>query len=316
MTPSGKFVGIDVSKGQFDVAVRPTGEHWTSAHTEAGITMLVARLVSLRPMLVVLEATGGLEIALTGACATAGLPVVVVNPRHVRDFAKATGHLAKTDTLDAQVLAQFAEAVRPTPRPLPDVQTQALAARLTRRRQLVEMLVAEKTRRGQASSPIQKQIQVHLTWLERRLRVLDEELATAIRSSPLWREKDELLQSIPGVGPVLATTVLASLPELGILSRQQIAALVGVAPLNRDSGTIRGKRTIWGGRAHVRATLYMAAIVASRCNPMIRAFYHRLCAAGKAKKVALTACMRKLLTILNAILRTRRPWQDRWAPEA
>jgi transposase len=182
------------------------------------------------------------------------VPIVVVNPRQVRDFAKATGHLAKTDTLDAQVLAQFAEAVRPTPRPLPDVQTQELAARLTRRRQLVEMLVAEKTRRGQASSPIQKQIQVHLTWLERRLRALDEELATAIRSSPLWREKDELLQSIPGVGPVLATTVLASLPELGILSRQQIAALVGVAPLNRDSVTIRGKRTIWGGRAHVRAT--------------------------------------------------------------
>ena len=317
MAPRGKFVGIDVSKAQFDVAMRPTGEHWTSAHTEAGITMLVARLVSLRPTLVVLEATGGLEISLTGACAAAGLPVVV-NPRHVRDFAKATGHLAKTDTLDAQILAQFAEAVRPTPRPLPDAQTQELAARLTRRRQLVEMLVAEKTRRGQARGHIQKQIQVHLTWLERRLRDLDEELATAIRSSPLWREKDELLQSIPGVGPVVATTLLASLPELGILSRQQIAALVGVAPLNRDSGTIRGKRMIWGGRAHVRATLYlyMAAIVASRCNPMIRAFYHRLCAAGKAKKVALTACMRKLLTILNAILRTCRPWQDRWAPEA
>lgn len=244
------------------------------------------------------------------------MPVVVVNPRQGRDFAKATGHLAKTDTLDAQVLAQFAEAVRPTPRPLPDAQTHELAARLPRRRQLVEMLVAENTRRGQAPGPIQKQIQVHLTGLERRLRALDEELATAIRSSPLWREKDELLQSMPGVGPVLATTLRASLPELGILSRQQIAALVGVAPLNRDSGTIRGKRTIWGGRAHVRATLYMAAIVASRGNPMIRAFYHRLCAAGKAKKVALTACMRKLLTILNAMLRTRRPWQDRWAPEA
>jgi transposase len=317
MTPtSGKFVGIDVSKAQFDVAVRPAGEHWTSAQTGAGITLLVARLVSLRPTLVVLEATGGLEIALTMACAVAGLPVVVVNPRHVRDFAKATGHLAKTDTLDAQVLAQFAEAVRPTPRSLPDAQTQELAAQLTRRRQLVEMLVAEKTRRGQAPGPIQKQIQAHITWLERRLRNLDEELATAIRSSPLWREKDDLMQSVPGVGPVLATTMLASLPELGTLSRQQIAALVGVAPLNRDSGTIRGKRTIWGGRAHVRATLYMAAIVASRCNPMIRAFYQRLCAAGKAKKVALTACMRKLLTILNAILRTRRPWQDRWAPEA
>ena len=251
-----------------------------------------------------------------GGVCDSGMPVVVVNPRQVRDFAKATGHLAKTDTLDAQVLAQFAEAVHPTPRPLPAAQTQELAARLTRRRQLVAMLVAEKTRRGQAPGHIQKLIQVHRPWLERRLRDLDEELATAIRSSPLWREKDELVQSIPGVGPVVATTLLASLPELGILSRQQIAALVGVAPLNRDSGTIRGKRTIWGGRAQVRATLYMAAIVASRCNPIIRAFYHRLCAAGKAKKVALIACMRKLLTILNAILRTRRPWQDRWAPEA
>lgn len=316
MTPRGTFVGIDVSTAQFDVAGRPTGAHWTSAHTEAELTILVARLVSLRPTLVVLEATGGLALSLTGACATAGVPIVVVNPRQVRDFAKATGHLAKTDTLDAQVLAQFAEAVRPTPRPLPDAQTQALAGRLTRRRQLVAMLVAEKPRRGQAAGPIQKQIQVHLTWLERHRRALDEELATAIRSSPLWREKDELLQSIPGVGPVVATTLLASLPELGLLSHQQSAALVGVAPLNRDSGTIRGKRTIWGGRAHVRATLYMATIVASRCNPMIRAFYHRLCAAGKAKKVALTACMRKLLTILNAILRTRRPWQDRWVPEA
>ena len=316
MLTSETFVGIDVSKEQFDMAVRPTGEQWTSAHSEAGITKLVARLVSLRPTLVVLEATGGLEISLTGACAAAGLPVVVVNSRHVRDFAKATGRLAKTDTLDARVLAQFAEAVRPTPRPLPDVQTQALSAQLTRRRQLVEMLVAEKTRLSQAPSPMRKQIQIHITWLERRVRILDEELATAIRSSPLWREKDHLLQSMPGVGPVLATTLLAGLPELGTLNRQQIAALVGVAPLNRDSGTIRGNRTIWGGRAHVRATLYMAAVVASRCNPTIRAFYHRLCAAGKAKKIALTACMRKLLTILNAMLRTRQPWQDRLASEA
>ena len=316
MLTSETFVGIDVSKEQFDMAVRPTGEQWTSAHSEAGITKLVARLVSRRPTLVVLEATGGLEISLTGACAAAGLPVVVVNPRHVRDFAKATGRLAKTDTLDARVLAQFAEAVRPTPRPLPDVQTQALSAQLTRRRQLVEILVAEKTRLSQAPSPMRTQIQIHITWLERRVRILDEALATAIRSSPLWREKDHLLQSMPGVGPVLATTLLAGLPELGTLNRQQIAALVGVAPLNRDSGTIRGNRTIWGGRAHVRATLYMAAVVASRCNPTIRAFYHRLCAAGKAKKIALTACMRKLLTILNAMLRTRQPWQDRLASEA
>src|SRR5580765_1969931 len=301
------FVGIDVSQARLDIAIRP-GTSFSITHGESAIAALVQQLCALSPTLIVLEATGGMEIPLTSALATAGLPVVVINPRQVRDFAKATGHLAKTDTLDAQVLAQFAEAVRPTPRPLPDAQTQELAARLTRRRQLVEMLVAEKTRRGQAPGPIQKQIQVHLTWLERRLRDLDEELATAIRSSPLWREKDELLQSIPGVGPVVATTVLASLPELGILSRQQIAALVGVAPLNRDSGTIRGKRTIWGGRAHVRAALYMAALVGARCNLVIRSFYQRLRDAGKAKKVALTACMRKLLTILNAMMKHRTRW--------
>jgi transposase len=260
------------------------------------------------PALIVLEATGGLELPLTGALAAAGLPVVVVNPRQVRDFAKATGRLAKTDALDAAVLAQFAEAVRPPLRPLPDAATQALSALLLRRRQLIAMLTAEKNRLGLAPTPVRKGITVHIRWLDGRLADLNEELAHTIRESPVWREKDDLLQSTPGVGPVLALTLVASLPELGTLTRQQIAALVGVAPLNRDSGRFRGTRRVWGGRAHVRAALYMSALVATRFNPVIRVFYQRLCAAGKIKKVALTACMRKLLTILNAMLRHQTPW--------
>jgi transposase len=307
------FVGIDVSKDRLDVALRPTPDRWAVANDQSGIARLVARLRSQAPMLIVLEATGGLEIPLTSELAAAGLPVVVVNPRQVRDFAKATGRLAKTDTLDASVLAQFAEAVRPALRPLPDAQTQALSALLTRRRQLIEMCTAEKNRLGTAPTPVRKGIRAHITWLEGRLADLDEELADTIRESPLWRDKDDLLQSTPGVGPVLARTLLASLPELGTLTRQQIAALVGVAPLNRDSGTFRGKRRVWGGRAHVRAALYMSALVATRFNPVIRVFYQRLCAAGKAKKVALTACMRKLLTMLNAMLKHQTPWRKHYA---
>jgi transposase len=218
--------------------------------------------------------------------------------------------LAKTDTLDAQVLAQFAEVMRPDPRPIPDAETRALAALLTRRRQLVEMLTAEKNRLLSAASPIRKRVRAHIVWLERELERTNAELAEAIRQSPVWRGKDELLQSVPGVGPVLTSTLLASLPELGTLTNKQIAALVGVAPLNRDSGTLRGRRTVWGGRAQVRAVLYMGAIVAARFNPVIRAFYQRLQRAGKAKKVALTACMRKLLTILNAMLKHRTPWRE------
>jgi transposase len=251
-----------------------------------------------------------MEIPLTSALATAGLPVVVVNPRQVRDFAKASGHLAKTDALDAQVLAQFAEVMRPQPRPLPDAEARALAALLTRRRQLVEMLTAEKNRLLSAPSPIRTRLRTHITWLERELQSPNTALAEAIRQSPVWREKDELLQSVPGGGPVLTSTLLASLPELGTLTHKQIAALVGVAPLNRDSGTLRGRRTVWGGRAQVRAVLYMGAIVAARFNPVIRVFYQRLQRAGKAKKVALTACMRKLLTILNAMLKHRTPWRE------
>ena len=307
---AAQFVGIDVSKAQLDVAVRPSGETWTVAHDEAGLSALVARLRGLAPTLIVLEATGGLEVVLAGALATAALPVAVVNPRQVRDFARSTGTLAKTDRLDAQSLAHFAEALRPQPRPLPDAQAQELSALLQRRRQLVEMLTAEKNRLLSAASPIRKRLRTHITWLERELQSTNTALAEAIRQSPMWREKDELLQSVPGVGPVVTSTLLASLPELGTLTHKQIAALVGVAPLNRDSGTLRGRRTVWGGRAQVRAVLYMGAIVAARFNPVIRVFYQRLQRAGKAKKVALTACMRKLLTILNAMLKHRTPWRS------
>lgn len=302
------FVGIDVSQARLDLAVRP-GASFSIPHDESAIATVTEQLCALSPTLIVLEATGGMEIPLTSALATAGLPVVVVNPRQVRDFAKASGRLAKTDALDAQVLAQFTEVRRPQPRPLPDADTRALAAVLTRRRQLVEMLTAEKNRLLSATAPIRKRLRTHITWLERELQSTNTALAEAIRQSPVWREKDELLQSVPGVGPVVTSTLLASLPELGTLTNKQIAALVGVAPLNRDSGTLRGRRTVWGGRAQVRAVLYMGAIVAARFNPVIRVFYQRLQRAGKAKKVALTACRRKLLTILNAMLKHRTPWR-------
>jgi len=307
-TPTASFVGIDVSKHQLDVAVRPRGETWTVAHDEAGLSALVARLRALAPTLIVLEATGGLEVALAGALATAPLPVAVVNPRQVRDFARSTGTLAKTDRLDAQLLAQFADTVRPEPRPLPDAQAQELTALLQRRRQLVEMLTAEKNRLALASRRIRPPLQAPIAWLHKQIAQFDDDLRQLVRASPLWREKDDLLRSAPGVGPVLATTLLAALPELGRLTRQQIAALVGVAPLNRDSGTLRGRRTVWGGRAHVRAVLYMSTVVAMRHNPVVAAFYHRLRAAGKAPKLALTACMRKLLTILNAMLKHHTHW--------
>ena len=309
MSESTVFVGIDVSKAQLDVAVRPGGIRFTVRNDDPGITTLVERVRELQPHLVVLEATGGLEVPLVSALAAAGLPLVVANPRQVRDFAKATGQLAKTDTLDAQILARFAETVRPTPRPLPEISTQELAAVLTRRRQLIDMLTAEKNRLGSAPRRIRKDIQAHITWLEHRLVDTDGDLSQTIQASPVWREKDDLLQSTPGVGPVLATTLLAGLPELGTLDRKQIAALVGVAPFNCDSGTLRGKRVVRGGRASVRAALYMSALVAARYNPVIKAFYRRLCQAGKPAKVALTACMRKLLTILNAMLKHQTPWR-------
>lgn len=303
------FVGIDVSKTHLDVAVHPTGERWRMAHDDSGVAHLVHRLQETRPALVVLEATGGLEVALAAALGAASLPVAVVNPRQVRDFARATGRLAKTDTLDAQVLALFAERVRPTPRPLPDAQAQALSALLARRRQVVEMLTAERDRLGRALPPVCPGIERHIAELERHLADLNRALEETVRQSPLWREKEDLLRSVPGVGPLLALTLLADVPEMGTLGRKQVAALVGVAPLNRDSGALRGRRRVWGGRAPVRAVLYMATLAATRYNPVIRAFYRRLCAAGKPKKVALTACMRKLLTILNAMLKHGTPWR-------
>jgi len=302
------FVGIDVSKDRLDVAVRPTGEAWQIPYDAQGISSLMALLKERAPHLVVLEATGGMELAVAGELAATQLPMVVVNPRHVRDFARAVGKLAKTDALDAQVLAHFAEAVQPEPRALPDASTQELGALVARRRQLVEMITAEKNRMRTATQRIRPKVQAHIRWLEENLKDLDQDLGDFLRSSPVWKDKDELLRSTPGVGPVLSMTLLSDLPELGTLNRGEIAALVGVAPFNRDSGTLRGKRKVWGGRGQVRAALYMAALVATRYNPVLRVFYQRLCAAGKPKKVALTACMRKLLTILNAMLKHHHPW--------
>ena len=309
-----RFVGIDVSKAQLDVAVRPTGKRWVLPYDETGIEGLIPQIVDLEPALVLLEATGGLELPLVAALAAAALPVVVVNPRQVRDFAKATGTLAKTDTLDAGVLAHFADAVRPEVRPLKDAETQVLNSLTARRHQVMTMLVSEKNRLGTASGAVSPRIEAHIAWLEQELSDLDKGLRQTLRQSPVWREKDDLLRTVPGVGPQLSLTLLAHLPELGTLDRKQIAALVGVAPYNRDSGTRRGKRAVWGGRSRVRAVLYMGALVASRHNPAIRDFYQRLLAAGKPKKVALVASMRKLLVTLNAMLKHGYPWRDMTQP--
>ena len=310
MAETPLFVGIDVAKAQLDIALRPTGERWTVANDAPSITALVTQLQAVHPTLIVLEATGGYQRAVVAALAVAGLPVVVANPRQTRDFAKATGQLAKTDARDARALAHFADAVRPTPRPLPEAETADLQALLTRRRQLVAMRTAERNRLSNAPGRLRVDLEAHIAWLDQRLATLDDDLDTTLRASPIWREREALYRSVPGIGPVCTRTLILDLPELGTLSRQRIAALVGVAPFNRDSGTLRGHRTIWGGRAQVRATLYMGTLVAVRHNAVLKAFYERLLAAGKAKKVALTACMRKLLTILNAILRDRQPWRD------
>lgn len=309
MTTTPCFVGIDVSKAPLDLAVRPSGQHHRVPHDDAGIATLAAHLRDLQPTLIVLEASGGLERTLAATLGAAGLPLAVVNPRQVRDFAKATGRLAKTDTLDAHARAHFAEAVRPEVRPLPDAATQALRALVTRRQQLVEMRTAERTRLTSAPPPLRPRIAAHLAWLDEELARLAQALDQTLRQSPLWRAQDDLLRSVPGIGPVVSATLLAELPELGTLTRRQLAALVGVAPLNRDSGAWRGRRAIWGGRARVRAALYMATVVATRWNPVLRTSYQRLLARGKAKKVALVACMRKLLTIVHAILRHRTPWR-------
>jgi transposase len=315
MTTAGSFIGIDVAKRQLDVAERASGARWTTANDGVGIAGLVERLRAAGPVaLVVLEATGGYEMPLVAALTAAQLPVVVVNPRQVRDFARALGKLAKTDRIDAAVLAHFADAVRPEPRAVPDELTQELQGWLTRRRQLLEMVLAEEQRLALAGSAVRPQIQHHVEWLRAQLREVDTALQTGVRNSPVWREHENLLRTTPGVGPVLATTLLADLPELGRLNRRQIAALVGVAPLNWDSGQQRGTRHIWGGRAPVRTALYMATLSAVRCNPIIRAFFERLSAAGKPRKVALIACMRKLLVILNAMMQRRVGWRP--APAA
>lgn len=313
MKTSEVFVGIDVSKAGLDVGVLPAEQFWTAANDEAGCRDLVERLRALSPALIVLEATGGFEASVAAMLAAAGLPVVVMNPRLVRNFAKATGKLAKTDRLDARMLALFAQVMRPSVRPLKDEQSRALDALFNRRRQLVDMLTMEKNRLTLATLKVARDIKAHITWLVQRLKDVDGELKTLIERSPVWREKDELLQSMRGVGPVMSVTLLVQLPELGTINRRQISALVGTAPMNHDSGKFKGERHVWGGRANVRAVLYMATLAAIRCNPAIQAFHRRLRDAGKKPKVAIVACMRKLLTILNTILKNKTPWCDRLA---
>jgi transposase len=305
---TSQSVGIDVSKEWLDVAVGSQEQPWRVSNSAEGIADLVARLQPLQVELIVLEATGGLEGMVLAELHAAGLPVARVNPGRVREFAKATGRFAKTDRLDARTLAQYAHAIHPDPVHLPNADEQYLAALVSRRRQLLDMLVAEKNRLPTTPKPVQGRVRKHLDWLKAEIQALEQEIDEFIRRTPLWREKDELLKSVPGIGDVTACTLLAELPELGQLNRKQIAALVGVAPFNRDSGRFQGKRHIRGGRSSVRTPLYMATLAATRFNPVIRTFYHHLLAQGKEKKVALVACMRKLLTILNAILRHRQPW--------
>jgi transposase len=308
MSEREPWAGIDVAKAWLDVASSADEPVRRLPNDADGIAALVADLRERAPQLVVLEATGGYETAVTAALVAAGLAVAVVNPRQVRDFAKATGQLAKSDALDARVLALFAARVQPPPRPLPDAVAQELASLLARRRQLLEMRTAEQHRRASLAARLRPALDAHVVWLSQQIAELDGELDQTLRASPVWREKEDLLRSIPGIGPVVARTLLGELPELGRLDRWEVAALAGVAPLNQDSGRRQGKRRTWGGRAPVRAALYMAAVTATRCNPIIRALYTRLREAGKPPKVALVACMRKLVIIANAILRDGVPW--------
>jgi transposase len=310
MSTAPVYIGIDVAKARLDLAVRPSDDRWSASVEEPELSRLVARLQALSPTLIVLEATGGYEVPIVSALAAVGLPVVVVNPRQVRDFAKALGILAKTDAIDAGVLALFGERIRPEPRPLPDPALGALTALVARRRQLTEMLVAERHRRSQMrDSGVRRDITQHIRWLERRLSHTTRDIGRLLQSTPAWRVTENLLRSAPGIGPTTAAVLIADLPELGQLTRREIASLVGVAPFTCDSGTLRGARHIWGGRGGVRGTLYMATLVATRHNPAIRAFYQRLLAAGKRKKVALVAAMRKLLTILNAMVKHQQRWR-------
>jgi len=308
------YVGIDVSKSRLDVCLDPTGREWQIPYDEAGIDRLASQLQALEPTLIVIEATGGLEVRIATTLAGKGLPVAVVNPRQVRDFAKASGRLAKTDRVDAAVLAAFARAIQPQVRPLKDEQTRALDDLVDRRRQLVGMRVQETLRLGTAASkPLRKSLTKHIEWLNRQIGDVDRDLTQRLRDSDVWRAKDDLLKSIPGVGSVTTQTMLAKCPELGTLNRRAIAALTGVAPMANDSGQRRGKRSIWGGRAEVRAVLYMATISAMRCNAPIKVFAERLKKAGKPSKVVIVACMRKLLTIMNAMLKNNTAWNPRIA---
>ena len=308
------FIGIDVAKQQLEVAAHESDYHFRCPNKASAFGELLAELISLRPALIVLEATGGLEIRVVSALHAAGLPVVVVNPRQVRDFAKALGQLAKTDRLDARVLAHFAAAIKPPLRPIKSKEEQELDALTGRRGQLIEMLTDEKNRRASASDTVRAKIKEHIDWLEDCIAELDEQLKALLQSSGDWQAKDEILQSVPGIGPVVSFSMIADLPELGTLNRQKISKLVGVAPLNRDSGQHRGTRHIYGGRARLRRALYMAALTALRCNPVIKEFYQRLCANQKPFKVAITACMHKLLNIINVMVRDSTTWKSKEEP--
>lgn len=317
-TTQGVNVGIDVAKDTLEIAVRPDNEQWSTNNRIEDFPALIEKLQQIAPERIIIEATGGWETPLANHLAAASQPVIVVNPRQARDFAKATGKLTKTDKVDAGVLAHFGEAVKPQVRPLPDEQTQALAALLTRRRQLVEMLAAEKNRlvTVQHRPALKRDLEAHIKWLEKRIGQLDDDLRQQLEKSAVWRANDQLLQSVPGIGEVTSRTLLSHLPELGALSEKEIAALVGVAPHSCDSGKRKGQAHIRGGRANVRSILYMAAVTATRFNPVIKAFYHRLLAKGKVKKVALTACMRKLLVILNSMISKQQSWNPEQIPAA
>lgn len=315
MAAAAVYIGMDVSKATLDICVSD-GETWQAANDDGAMEALCARIAALHPTLIVLEATGGYELRAAAALAAAGLPIAVVNPRQVRSYARSVGQLAKTDRIDARILARFAAAVQPEARPLPDAETREIEALITRRRQLVAMITAEANRLSAAPSITRNEIKTHIAWLRRQQAKIDETIDDRVRRSPIWRAKDDLLRSVPGIGSKTSSTLLAMLPELGMLNSKQIAALVGVAPLNQDSGTFRGRRRVYGGRVRVRTALYMAALVASRYNPVLKDLYGRLRAAGKPAKVALVACMRKLLIIVNAMVRSGRAWDASGAAAA